>query len=189
MRPPKVEERFCESRDGTRIAYHVAGEGPPILLANGLGGSWKAWSHQISYFSDRYRFISWDYRGLYRSGPPTDPDALRVEDHVDDALAVLDDLGEERVAIFGWSMGVQVALELFRTEPERVAALILVNGVAGKPWASVLNLPQLEKVIPKVLGLVRSVPNITQSVTQRVVQWPETVTVASSVWPEPSSAV
>ena len=34
MRPPKVEERFCESRDGTRIAYHVAGEGPPILLLN-----------------------------------------------------------------------------------------------------------------------------------------------------------
>ena len=33
-------------------------------------GSWKAWTHQISYFEDRYRFISWDYRGLFDSDTP-----------------------------------------------------------------------------------------------------------------------
>ena len=88
MRPIRVEERRVESFDGTEIAYHVVGEGPSILLGNGLGGSWKAWKHQISYLSDRYRFVSWDYRGLYRSRPPRDRDALRVEDHTRDALAI-----------------------------------------------------------------------------------------------------
>jgi pimeloyl-ACP methyl ester carboxylesterase len=181
MKPLKVEERRVPSSDGTDIAYHVVGEGPPILLANGLGGSWKAWTHQIQYFQDRYRFISWDYRGLYRSGAPADRDALRVEHQVDDALAVLDAEGVEQTAIFGWSMGVQVSLELYRRAAERVKALVLINGVAGAPWESAFNVPQLGALIPTALAAVRMIPNVTQSVTERVVQWPETVTWAKRV--------
>jgi pimeloyl-ACP methyl ester carboxylesterase len=177
----EVEEHRVESFDGTDIAYHVVGEGPPVLLANGLGGSWKAWSHQIDYFEDRYRFVSWDYRGLYRSGPPADRDALRIEDHARDALAVLDAEGIEQTAVFGWSMGVQVALELFRRAPHRIKLLVLINGVAGRPWESAFNVPRLGAVIPHALSLVRSVPGITQSVTERVVRWPETVTWAKRV--------
>jgi pimeloyl-ACP methyl ester carboxylesterase len=181
MKPIKVEEHRVASFDETDLAYHVVGQGPPILLANGLGGSWKAWTHQITYFQDRYRFVSWDYRGLYRSGPPHDRDALRIEDHVDDALAVLDAEKIDSTAVFGWSMGVQVALELFRRAPDRVRVLVLINGVAGAPWSTAFNVPQIGAAIPHVLGLVRSLPNVAQSVTERVVQWPETVTWAKRV--------
>lgn len=181
MKPVKVEEHRVASFDGTDLAYHVVGQGPPILLANGLGGSWKAWTHQIAYFEDRYRFVSWDYRGLYRSGPPPARDSVRVEDHVEDALAVMDDAGIEQTAIFGWSMGVQVALELFRRAPDRVKLLVLINGVAGRPWESAFNVPQLGAMIPTILGAVRMIPGVAQSVTERVVQWPETVTWAKRV--------
>ncbi|HMR77624.1 MAG TPA: alpha/beta hydrolase, partial [Polyangiaceae bacterium] len=52
--------------DGATIAfYDTEGAGPPILLANGLGGPLRAWKPQIDYLGDRYRIISWDYRGLY----------------------------------------------------------------------------------------------------------------------------
>jgi pimeloyl-ACP methyl ester carboxylesterase len=181
MKPLKVEERRVSSSDGTDIAYHVVGEGAPVLLANGLGGSWKAWTHQITYFQDRCRFVSWDYRGLYRSGPPADADALTVEDQVDDALAVLDAEGVEQTAILGWSMGVQVALELYRRAPDRVKALVLINGVAGRPWETAFNVPQLGALIPAILGAVRTLPSVAQTVTERVVQWPETVTWAKRV--------
>ncbi len=113
MKPLRVEERRVRARDGTDLAYHVAGSGMPVLLANGLGGSYKAWQHQIGYLESRCRFVSWDYRGLYRSGPPGTPDALRIDDQVHDAIAILDAEGIERTAVFGWSMGVQLALELF----------------------------------------------------------------------------
>ena len=63
--PPPVEERRFVSFDGTAIAYQAVGQGRPILLCNGLGGGWEAWSHQISSFRDRYRLLCWDYRGLY----------------------------------------------------------------------------------------------------------------------------
>ena len=178
MKPLKVEEHRVVAHDGTDLAYHVVGEGLPVLLANGLGGSWRAWTHQIGYFQDRYRFVSWDYRGLYRSGPPPDRDALSVEEQAEDALVVMDALGIEQTAIFGWSMGVQVALELFRTAPDRVKLLVLINGVAGNPWESAFDVPALGAMIPHVLGLVRTLPKVAQSVTERVVQWPETVTWA-----------
>src|SRR5690606_4562592 len=114
MQPTQVEERRIQSFDGTNLAYHNVGQGRPILLCNGLGGSFMAWAHQIAHFRDHYRFISWDYRGLYQSGPPKGHDALRVEDHARDGLAVLEAEGVTKTAIVGWSMGVQVALEIFR---------------------------------------------------------------------------
>lgn len=181
MKPLKVEERRAASFDGTDIAYHSVGEGAPVLLANGLGGSWKAWTHQITYFQDRYRFLSWDYRGLYRSGAPPDPNALRVEDQVEDALAVLDAEGIDQTAILGWSMGVQVGLELYRRAPDRVKLLVLINGVAGRPWETAFNVPQVGALIPVVLSAVRALPALAQSITERVVQWPETVTWAKRV--------
>jgi pimeloyl-ACP methyl ester carboxylesterase len=181
MKPVKVEERRVESFDGTELAYHVVGSGPPVLLANGLGGSWKAWTHQIAYFQDRYRFVSWDYRGLYRSGTPRDRGAVRVEDHAEDALRVLDHERVEQTAIFGWSMGVQVALELFRRAPDRVKMLVLINGVAGRPWETAFGVPKIGALIPHALGAIRAIPSVAQSVTERVVQWPETVTWAKRV--------
>jgi pimeloyl-ACP methyl ester carboxylesterase len=175
MKTPKVDERFVRSFDGTDIAYHVTGVGPSVLLANGLGGSWKAWKHQIAYFGDRYRFTSWDYRGLYRSGPPPDRDAVDVPSQARDALAVLDAEGVERTAVLGWSMGVQVALELFRMAPERVSALVLVNGVAGRPWETVLDTDRFKFVLPRALRLARAAPRLLERVTRSVVAWPETV--------------
>lgn len=181
MTPVRVTEKRVKSFDGTEIAYHVAGDGPPVLLANGLGGSWKAWTHQIGYLQDRYRFISWDYRGLYRSGPPPSLDALDVVSHARDAEAVLAAEGIDRVAVLGWSMGVQVGLELFRRRPELVASLALVSGVAGRPWETVGDLKALEAIVPKLLGAAETVPGIIQAVTRRIVSWPETVPWAKRI--------
>lgn len=175
MRSPSVEERRLESFDGTELAYHVVGEGPTVLLCNGLGGSWMAWSHQIAYLQDRYRFISWDYRGLYQSGAPADPEHMGMGLQAQDALAILEAEGVREAALFGWSMGVQVALELYRLAPERVAALMLMNGVAGDPWSTVMNVAAMKRVLPAMIRGVGSVPRFAEAVTRRFVSMPETV--------------
>jgi pimeloyl-ACP methyl ester carboxylesterase len=181
VRPIRVEEHRVASFDATDIAYHVTGQGLPVLLGNGLGGSWRAWQHQIGYLDGRYRFISWDYRGLYRSGPPPSLDALRVEDHVRDALAVLDAEKIERTAVIGWSMGVQIAIELFRAAPERVAALVLVNGVAGKPYDTVLDTRALRHVLPRTIRTLGRISPVVEAVTRQLVRSPETVVWAKRV--------
>ncbi|RLB53696.1 MAG: alpha/beta hydrolase [Deltaproteobacteria bacterium] len=178
MKPVKVEERRATAFDGTDLAYHVVGEGPPILLANGLGGSWRAFKHQISYFGDRHRFISWDYRGLYRSGPPVDRGALRIEDQVRDAITILDAEGVESAVVFGWSMGVQLSLELFRVAQGRLQAMVLMNGVAGRPYESVLGIPAMQHIVPPILRGARTMPSLVEAVTRRMVSWPETVSWA-----------
>ena len=169
-----VEERRVRSFDGTDIAYHLVGEGPPILLANGLGGSWRAWTHQLRHFRDRYRFVSWDQRGLYRSGAPSDRGALDIPAQARDGLAVLDAEGIEKTAIWGWSMGVQVALEMWRRAPERISAIVLINGVAGKPWDSLANLPQVGRLAPMILSTLRRMPVLVSSVTRTAVSYPGT---------------
>lgn len=175
MKQLDVEEHRIRADDGTSLAYHVAGEGPAVLLCNGLGGSWRAWTHQIRYFQEHFRFISWDYRGLYRSGPPENGDALRVEDHVSDALLVMEAEGVEEAIIFGWSMGVQVSLELMRNHSERATHLVLMNGVAGNPYRSVMGLGKAGDLLPSVVRGIRAFPRLTEAVTRRVVGMPETI--------------
>lgn len=181
MRLPEVEERRLRVDDGTQIAYHVHGEGPTVLLCNGLGGSWAAWANQMLYFHDRHRFAAWDYRGLYRSDPPRDGRALDIPGHAEDGLRVLDALGVERAVVMGTSMGVQVALEMFRARPDRVSGLVLVNGVAGTPWSTALNLGVLGELVPPVVRRVGSVPRIAESVIRRLARQPETLAWAKRV--------
>ncbi|MBW2507092.1 MAG: alpha/beta hydrolase [Deltaproteobacteria bacterium] len=173
MMPPPVEERRFVSFDGTEIAYQSVGRGRPILLCNGLGGSWEAWSHQIQYFRDRYRLLCWDYRGLYGSDAPRDSDALALADHARDALQLLREEGVERAAVVGWSMGVQVALEIFRAAPHRVASLALVNGVAGRPWDYVFNLNLVGRLLPPFLRGLRSMPRDIEATVQQATRLPD----------------
>ena len=173
MMPPPVEERRFVSFDGTEIAYQAVGQGRPILLCNGLGGSWEAWSHQIQYFRDRYRLLSWDYRGLYGSAAPADPDALGITDHARDALHLLREEGADRAAILGWSMGVQVGLEMFRAAPEQVASLAMLNGLAGRPWDYVFNLNLVGRLLPPFLRGLRSMPRTIAAAVRQATRLPD----------------
>jgi pimeloyl-ACP methyl ester carboxylesterase len=40
-------------------------DGPPIVLANGLGAPFDAWRHQVNFLKTQYRVLSWDYRGIF----------------------------------------------------------------------------------------------------------------------------
>lgn len=171
--PPPVEECRFVSFDGTEISYQRVGEGRPILLCNGLGGSWEAWTHQIQYFRSRYQVLSWDYRGLYGSEIPSNPNALRIADHAQDALCLLREEKAERAAIVGWSMGVQVGLEVFRAAPERVASIAMLNGVAGRPWDYVFNLNLIGRLLPPFLRSLRSAPGAIEAVVRQATRLPD----------------
>ena len=175
---PEVRERYIASFDGTELACHAYGEGPPVLLCNGLGGSWRAWSHQMRHFVPGRQFVSWDYRGLYRSRAPRDRSALSVVDHALDGLAVMDALGIERTVLFGWSMGVQVALEIFRAAPERVSGIVLLNGLAGKLFSTVGNVSLVEHVAPPMLRGAGRASGLVSAATRQLVRVPGIVKLA-----------
>src|SRR5262249_14459793 len=126
------EERRTVAPDGTGIAYEVLGCGVnTIVLANGLGGRLYAWAPALEAFWKDYRIVTWDYRGLFASDSPKSKRKLSVAHHVEDIMAVLDAEHVDRAAFVGWSMGVQVSLDLAASFPERVAGLVLINGTHG----------------------------------------------------------
>ena len=86
---PAVRETRILGHDGTDLAVQELGEGRLVVLANGLGGSLRAWAPFLAGFGPGHRVVTYDYRGLYRSGPPPLPDAVTIPDHAEDLLAVL----------------------------------------------------------------------------------------------------
>ncbi len=127
------EQKQATSADGTRIAYEVLGAGErTIVLANGLGGRLYAWLPVVDALAERYRIVTWDYRGLFESEIPADRRRLGVPYHADDLAAVLDAEGIAEAHLIGWSMGVQVGLEFALRAPARVRSLTLINGTYGQ---------------------------------------------------------
>jgi 3-oxoadipate enol-lactonase len=127
------QERRLVSADGTGIAYEVLGRGDrTLVLANGLGGRLYAWTPAIEAFWKTHRIITWDYRGLFSSDSPRSRRRLAVSHHVEDINAILDAEDVHRAVFVGWSMGVQVSLDVAATFPERVAGLVLLNGTYGQ---------------------------------------------------------
>ncbi|RMG12862.1 MAG: alpha/beta hydrolase [Deltaproteobacteria bacterium] len=169
------------SYDGTLLAGHHAGEGPlPVLLANGLGGTFIAWKPLVDAFRDRCHFYSWDYRGLYRSEAPQDRETLAVPYQARDALAVLDHFGIERAIVCGWSMGVQVALELHRHHADRIAGFILMNGTYGSPL-STAKFPLAGHLLPPLIGGLRAVAPVTNLAVHAAARWRYTVPLAAAL--------
>src|SRR5665647_1537451 len=105
---PGIQQRQITARDGTRLGYQVRGEGPCVVLANGLGGTYLAFRHLYTALTG-YKTICWDYRGLYTSGASADPRANTLPHQVDDLMDILAAEGVSDFVIAGWSMGVQVA--------------------------------------------------------------------------------
>lgn len=183
MQKPLITHKTLERSDGTLLRYFDTGGSSPtdtaddrpcLVLANGLGGPLTAWSHQIGHFRDRFRILSWDYRGLYGSAFPRGriPD-LSIQAHVDDLEAVLEAAGVRQAVFFGWSMGVQVVLELCRQWPGLASHLVLVNGTFGRPLHGV-GVPFAGYFLPQAVQHARRLHHVGTAILQRASRWPET---------------
>lgn len=103
----------------TSIDYDVQGEGPPLLLVNGLGfGRW-GWFRQLPALTRHFRTITFDVRGERDLGNG-------VADLTGEVVALLDHLGVGKTHVLGTSLGGFVAQELALSRPDLVDRLILV---------------------------------------------------------------
>lgn len=118
-------------RDGVTLHYEVAGDGPAILLSHGYSASSRMWTRQVEHLTDRYRVITWDFRGHGASDYPADPDCYSEALTVADMAALLDRCGVERAAVAGLSLGGYMSLAFHRDHRERVAALMLFDTGPG----------------------------------------------------------
>jgi pimeloyl-ACP methyl ester carboxylesterase len=115
--------------NGARLWYDEAGSGPALLLLHGGLGDSGLWEPVVPFLAPQFRTIRTDLRFFGRSTGPAAPWSWH-----DDVIGVLDELGIERTALAGLSLGGRLATEiaLAIAHPDRVSALVLVApGLAG----------------------------------------------------------
>ena len=111
------------------LAHDVQGDGPPLLLVHGMALDRRMWEPNMAALTERHRVVRCDLRGFGSSPPPDAPYS-----HADDLRELLGELGIERAAVAGLSMGGGVALELALAHADVVGALVLVDAdLPGAP--------------------------------------------------------
>lgn len=134
-----------------RLAYDVAGEGPPLLLIGGLSADRAFWSLARPGLNG-FTTIAFDNRDVGLSDRVFDPYA--AADMARDALAILDHAGIKRAHVLGHSLGGVVAQELALLAPERVDRLVLACTFARNDLYSRGILELLKRVRAEVVNPV-----------------------------------
>jgi 3-oxoadipate enol-lactonase len=118
--------------NGARIWYDETGEGPAVLLLHGGLGDSGLWEPVVPLLARRFRTIRTDLRFFGRSVGPAVPWSWQ-----EDAIGVLDELGVERAALVGLSLGGKLALDIALAHPERLWAVVgVAPGLGGHDGAA-----------------------------------------------------
>jgi pimeloyl-ACP methyl ester carboxylesterase len=115
---------------GFNMYYETYGQGEPLLIIHGNGGSIKDFENQIPFFSKHYRVILADNRSHGKSIDTRD--SLSYEMMADDFAALLDHLKIDSVNVIGWSDGGINGLLLASRHPKKVKKMA-VTGASLSP--------------------------------------------------------
>jgi pimeloyl-ACP methyl ester carboxylesterase len=124
-----VEHHYA-TVNGVRLHYAEAGTGEPLLLLHGWPNHWWIWRDLIGPLSERFRVIVPDLRGHGWSEKPAR--SYRKDVLMRDILALLDELGIERVRWVGHDWGAWVGMLAALRHPERVERFVCLS--IPHPW-------------------------------------------------------
>jgi poly(3-hydroxyoctanoate) depolymerase len=113
---------------GTRVYAREIGDGPPVLLINGLGAHtamWSAMEHTLKGF----RIVEFDLPGAGQSDASWKPVSIRRNAEI--AVELMDRFGLDQPDVLGYSMGGVVCQQLAADAPERVRRVVLLASTPG----------------------------------------------------------
>ena len=169
--------------DGVTLYYETYGQGEPLLLVHGNGGSIGTLAAQIDHFKAKYKVIAMDSRDQGRSADSQEP--ITYEKMTDDLAALIDHLKTGPVDVVGWSDGGIEALLLGVRHPDKVKKIVsMAANLNPGPDAfdpevkalirSMMELPDEARNTPqgrrqlKVVGMMLKEPNIPPAMLAKV---------------------
>ena len=118
--------------DGTEIAYHLRGEGEPLVVLPGGPMRASAYLGDLGGLAAHRQLVLLDLRGTGDSVAPADPATYRCDHLVDDVEMLRHHIGLAHMDVLGHSAGGSLAMLYAARYPMRVAKLMLVTAI---PWA------------------------------------------------------
>jgi 3-oxoadipate enol-lactonase len=107
-----------------KLNVQIKGNGNPIILIHGVGGDISQWVYEIERLSKSYKTIAFDCRGHGKSDKPTN---YTLQDHISDAIGIMDYLQIKEISVYGVSMGSYIGQGLAIKLGERIDKLILIS--------------------------------------------------------------
>lgn len=151
------------SAGGLRVHLAEAGpeDGEPVLLLHGWPQHWYEWRGLVPVLSQRHRLLMPDLRGLGWTEAPRE--GYEKENLARDQIALLDELGIERVKLIGHDWGGYTGFLMCLLFPERVERYLATN--INHPWPKpsmrgLLNTWRLAYQLPMLLPFIG--PRVTR---------------------------
>lgn len=186
------KDRETTSADGTRIRYTVRGAdtGPWIVLCPGFVCPDNFWMWLGPALMERYRVVILNYRGVGASeharevgwrARNVEPGDYTIGRLAEDVLAVAEAEGAHDVTLLGHSMGCQVALEVWRQDPDRVASLVMVTGPYQSPLRTFYGTQAGAHLFPLIYLGLPLLPRPLQWLIVQTLHLPITMPMARAV--------
>ncbi|MFD5232620.1 alpha/beta fold hydrolase [Streptomyces qaidamensis] len=113
--------------DGTSLAYHVTGDGPPLVCLPGGPMQDSVYLEDLGGLTARRTVVRLDLRGTGGSAVPEDTASYRCDRQIGDVEALREELGLERMDLLAHSAGANLAALYTARHPGRVGRLVLVT--------------------------------------------------------------
>lgn len=114
---PAADAHGTVAADGAQIYWQSWGKGSPVILLHGGLGNADQWGAQLPIAD--HQVIAIDTRGHGRSTVGKKPFSYHL--FAEDVIAVMDALKLDKAAVFGWSDGAEIALDLALHHADRIA--------------------------------------------------------------------
>jgi len=160
------------SRNGMSVhvdVFDVGDKRKGLLILDGIGCSGWAFRRVIPELVAEYRVALMHYPGHGSSPLPSRPWMLGMHDLADVAADVIARLEFQRPTVLGFSMGFQVALELYKRHRDLVGALISVAGPSGHVLSSFQGTDVVGHILPLVRSATRHAEDWTGRIWRRVI--------------------
>ncbi|GAA3576227.1 alpha/beta hydrolase [Kribbella ginsengisoli] len=113
--------------DGTKLAYHVAGDGAPVVCLPGGPMQASEYLGELGGLGEYRTLVMLDLRGSGASEVPADADSYRCDRQVEDVEALREQLGLEQLDLLGHSAGANLAVLYATRYPSRIRKLLLIT--------------------------------------------------------------
>jgi pimeloyl-ACP methyl ester carboxylesterase len=123
--------------DAGEVRLHAVtgGAGPPLLLVHGWPQTWYAWRMLMPALARDFFVVAVDQRGIGLSDKPRD--GYDTATLARDLIALMDELGHHRFALYGTDVGMPIAYALAADHPDRLDRLVVseapIPGVSASP--------------------------------------------------------